>query len=208
MHRNADGACLVGNGPGNGLTNPPGGIGGELEALAVVKLLHGLNQAQVSLLNQVQEQHAPAHVPLGNGNHQAEVGFAELFLGFLIPGFQPLGNLDFLLGGQQGNLADLLEVHAYRIINADPFGYGEIVLHLFGGFRCGGLGLGLGIQLVDHFHSQRFQSFQNFVKLVGIHVHLHQSVHDLLIGQLSLAFSQLVQFIELGLTVIRRIRQV
>ena len=46
----ADGAGLVGDGPGDGLTDPPGGIGGELKALGEVELLHGLDQAQVCLL--------------------------------------------------------------------------------------------------------------------------------------------------------------
>ena len=45
MDRDADGAGLVGDGPGNGLPNPPGGIGGELIALGVVELLHGFDEA-------------------------------------------------------------------------------------------------------------------------------------------------------------------
>ena len=36
--------CLVGNGTGDSLTNPPCGIGAELEPFAVVKLFHSLNQ--------------------------------------------------------------------------------------------------------------------------------------------------------------------
>ena len=34
---------------------------------AAEELLHRLNQAQVALLDQVQELHPPAHVPLGDG---------------------------------------------------------------------------------------------------------------------------------------------
>ena len=60
VHRDADGAGLVGDGPGDGLADPPGGVGGELEALGVVELLHRPDQAQVALLDQVEEQHAPA----------------------------------------------------------------------------------------------------------------------------------------------------
>ena len=41
----ADGAGLVGDGPGDGLADPPGGIGGELIALGVVELLHGFDEA-------------------------------------------------------------------------------------------------------------------------------------------------------------------
>ena len=65
----ADGAGLVGDGPGDGLADPPGGIGGELVALGVVELLHRLDEAQVALLNQIQKEHAAAHIPLGDGHH-------------------------------------------------------------------------------------------------------------------------------------------
>ena len=40
MHRDTDGAGLVGNGTGDCLTNPPCCIGGKFKALRVVKLLH------------------------------------------------------------------------------------------------------------------------------------------------------------------------
>ena len=77
----ADGAGLVGDGPGDGLADPPGGVGGELVALGVVELLHRLDQAQVALLDQVQEQHPAAHIPLGDGDHQAQVGLGQALLG-------------------------------------------------------------------------------------------------------------------------------
>ena len=76
-----DGTGLIGNGAGDGLPDPPGGVGGELVALGVVEFLHGLDEAQVALLNQIQEQHAAAHIPLGNGHHQTEVGLCQLLLG-------------------------------------------------------------------------------------------------------------------------------
>ena len=83
MDGNADGPGLVGNGPGNGLADPPGGVGGELVALGVVELFHGLNEAQVALLDQVQEQHPTAYIAFRNGNYQTEVGFRQLLLGGL-----------------------------------------------------------------------------------------------------------------------------
>src|ERR687891_368919 len=73
VDRQADGPGLVGHGPGDSLADPPGGVGGELEALPVVELLHGPHQAEVPLLGQVEEQHAPAEEPLGDRDHQAEV---------------------------------------------------------------------------------------------------------------------------------------
>ena len=47
MYRDADGAGLVGDGAGDGLTDPPGGVGGELEALGVVELFHRFDQADL-----------------------------------------------------------------------------------------------------------------------------------------------------------------
>ena len=81
VHRDANGARLVGDGPADGLANPPGGIGAELEALAIVELFHGAQQAQVAFLDQVQERHAAAHVALGHADHQAQVGLGQAALG-------------------------------------------------------------------------------------------------------------------------------
>ncbi len=78
VHRDADGAGLVGDGPGDGLADPPRGVGGELEALRVVELLDRPHQTQVALLDEVEEQHAPADVALGDGHHQAQVGLGQL----------------------------------------------------------------------------------------------------------------------------------
>ena len=98
MDGDADGAGLVGDGPGDGLADPPGGIGGELVALGVVELLHRLDEAQIALLDQIQEEHAAAHVPLGDGHHQAEVGLGQALLGGLAPLHQAAQFLLLLLG--------------------------------------------------------------------------------------------------------------
>ena len=56
VHGNADGAGLIGNGARDGLTDPPRGIRGELEALLVIELLDGADEAEVTLLNKVEEE--------------------------------------------------------------------------------------------------------------------------------------------------------
>ena len=70
VHGDTDGTGLVGNSACNGLTNPPRGVRGELEALLIVELLDGANQTEVALLDQIQEQHATANIALGDGDDQ------------------------------------------------------------------------------------------------------------------------------------------
>ena len=146
MHGDTDGTGLVGDGTRDGLTDPPRGVRGELKALLVVELLDGANQAEVALLDQVQEQHAAADIALGDGDDQTQVGADECLLGFeahvlnarktthlgageldlarlgglellggLETGLDLHGQIDLFGGGQQVDLADLLEVHTDRI---------------------------------------------------------------------------------------------
>src|SRR5579883_2862793 len=77
VYRNANGARLVGDGAGDGLPDPPGCIGRELEAAPIVELLDGANEADVALLDQVQQVHAAADVLLGHANHQAQIGLGQ-----------------------------------------------------------------------------------------------------------------------------------
>src|SRR6185503_9291385 len=53
VHRDADGARLVGNRARDRLPDPPRGVGRELVAAAVLELVYGLHQADVPLLDQV-----------------------------------------------------------------------------------------------------------------------------------------------------------
>ena len=187
MHGNTDGAGLVRDGAGDGLTNPPGGIGGEFVTLAVVKLVHRLNQAQVALLNQVQKQHAAAHIALGDGHHQTQVGFGQLFLGFLVAFLHALGDFNFLLGAQQGNLADFLQVHTHRIVDTDAFGHAQVNL-----FRLDDFVRHHGVKLVHHVYAHAVQRFVNFVHLVGIDFQIHHLVGNVILGNGALVFGVLV----------------
>ena len=78
VHRDPNGPRLVGDGPGDGLTNPPSGIGAELVTLAVIELFHGPNQTDVTLLDHVQQGHAPADVFLGDADHQPQVSLGQV----------------------------------------------------------------------------------------------------------------------------------
>ena len=123
---------------GDRLPDPPGRVRRELEALGVVELLHRADQAEVALLDQVQERQPVAGVALGQRDDQPQVGLQQVLLGpaavgrqrLQVPalgrgellagvgeqvvgveaGLDPLGQLDLLLGVEQGDLADLVEV--------------------------------------------------------------------------------------------------
>src|SRR5450830_1749125 len=80
VHRNTDGAGLVGDRASDRLTDPPGGISREFVAATVFELVHGLHQADVAFLDQVEELQTAVGVLLGDGDHQTQVRFNHLFL--------------------------------------------------------------------------------------------------------------------------------
>ena len=116
MHREADVAVLVGDGPGDGLPDPPGGVGGELVALAVVEFLHRPDEAGVALLDEVEQVHVLGVVVLGDGDDQAEVGLDHAVLGRLVAHLDALGELDLFVFGKQGDLSGFLHVEPQRIV--------------------------------------------------------------------------------------------
>jgi len=144
MGRDADGAAVVGQGPGHRLANPPRGVGAEAVAAPIVVLLDRLHQADVALLNQVQELEAAAAILLGDADHQTGIGADEvgargvanltgvhqainlIEIGDLLrgqpllggpPGFDLHRQLHLFLGRQQLLLPHLAEVEAHRVIN-------------------------------------------------------------------------------------------
>ena len=137
VHRDTDRASLVGHRTGDRLADPPRGIGRELEALRVVELLHGADEAEVAFLDEIEEEHSAAGVALGQGHDESEVGLQQVVLRDATvvddplvvhrfarvrhlsaveqvlgvhSGFDALGEVDFLGGVEQRHLADLLEV--------------------------------------------------------------------------------------------------
>ena len=83
VHRDADGASLVGDGTRDGLANPPSRIGGKFVAAAVLKFLNRLHQAHVTFLNEIEKGQPAVGVFFGNGNHKAQVGFNHFGLGLM-----------------------------------------------------------------------------------------------------------------------------
>jgi hypothetical protein len=81
VHRDADGARLVGDRAGDRLPDPPRGIGRELVAAAVLELVDRLHQADVAFLDEVEELQAAVGVFLGDRDHEAQVGLDHFLLG-------------------------------------------------------------------------------------------------------------------------------
>ena len=143
MHGQADRSTGVGDAPGDGLTDPPGGIRRELKALSPVELLDGVHQAQVAFLDQIQQRQPGGLVLLGDRDDQPQVRLDEGAFGVLAtlqvaleltaaggcevvcpvglpgpgldPGLDLLREADLALFGQQRILADVGEVQADEV---------------------------------------------------------------------------------------------
>ena len=138
----SNGTSTVAEPAGDRLTDPPGRVRGELEALPPVELLYGADEAQVAFLDEVEEVETASCVTLGDGDDEAQVAADEgefRFLAFfhqagesgplvVVEGgagvetclgatapFDRPGQPDLVLGGQQIVVCDLVEVEANGI---------------------------------------------------------------------------------------------
>ena len=105
MDGNTDGPGLVRNRACNRLTYPPCGIGAELVAALVFKLIHGLHQTDIALLNQVQELQAAVRIFFGDAHDESEIGLDKFGLPALDLFFRHIQVLDRILdffAGDQG----------------------------------------------------------------------------------------------------------
>ena len=96
VHGDADGARLVGDRAGDRLADPPGGVGRELVAAAVLELVDRLHQADVAFLDQVEELQAAVGVFLGDRDDEAQVGLDHFLLGLTRLALALLHHLDEL----------------------------------------------------------------------------------------------------------------
>ena len=117
MDRDPDGTGLVRDGTRYCLTDPPRGIGRELEALGVIELIHGFYQPEVALLDEVEELHAAADVPLRDTDDETQVRLGEFLLRLFIALRNTDGEFDLLFRSQQRDAADLFEIDFDRIVH-------------------------------------------------------------------------------------------
>ena len=71
VHRQPDGAGFVQNGAGDGLPDPPGGVGRKLVALFVVEAKHGPHEPQVAFRSE--EHTSEPHRKIGRASCRERV---------------------------------------------------------------------------------------------------------------------------------------
>ena len=115
MDRHADRPRLVGERPCDGLADPPGCVGRELEAPPPVELLDGADEPQGAFLDQVEERQALIPVVLRDRDDEAQVGLDHALLREHVAGLDLLRKLDLLRGGQQLVPPGLAEKELQRV---------------------------------------------------------------------------------------------
>ena len=98
------------------LADPPRRVGRELEAHRVVELLDRADQAEVALLDQVEQRHAGLRVVARDRHHEPEVRLDQLSLRRLVALVLAPGELALLGGCQQAAVADLAHVELEGIL--------------------------------------------------------------------------------------------
>jgi hypothetical protein len=109
--RQPDRAALVGDGAGDRLANPDGGVGGEAQLPAGVELLDRAHEPDRPLLHQVLERE-PVLVtlePLGEVHDETQVRLDHALLGGEVAALDAAGELALLRRAQQRHARDLRE---------------------------------------------------------------------------------------------------
>ena len=209
VNRNTDSSCLVCNGSGDRLTDPPGSIRTELIAFSVVKFLNCLDQSKISLLDQIKEQHSPTYITLCNTDHKTQVSLCQSFLSIFISLFHFFCQFDFLFCTQKRHFADLFQIHADRILNAYPFRYRKVDLVQFHFFLII-QAVNIHIIIKDHvfsavssdtenIYTTGLQKIKNLFHLIHIQWLVFEKVTDFLIFQhiffLFCKFQKLYKFL-------------
>ncbi len=120
MNRYANGARLVGDSPRNGLPDPPVSVGRKLVPTTVFKFLHCAHQADISLLDQIEELKSSVGVLASDRYDQSEVGYDHFLARPFGHDFAPTNLLN--RGGDLGmrRLETLLERFDFATILLDP----------------------------------------------------------------------------------------
>ena len=111
LGRQRERATLAGQRVHDGLSNPPHRVGDELDVAGRIEPARRLEQAEVALVDQVEEADTELAVPLRVGDDEAEVGFDEALERLLVVVALDADGEFVLLGGCQArDLRNLLQV--------------------------------------------------------------------------------------------------
>ena len=114
IKRQTHNTALLGQCLQNRLTNPPYGVGYKLESACFIKLLGGLNQAEITLVDKVWETESLILILFGYGNDKTEVGACKLLKSPLISFTDALCKLYLLLNRDKLLSANLLKILVER----------------------------------------------------------------------------------------------
>ena len=126
MDRQSDGARLVHDPALDALANPPGGIGRKAKPSLRVEFFDGVDQAEIALLDQIEQRHPAIGVVLGDVHHQAQVVLDHALTRAEITGLGQTRAVQLLLRAQEGGMADVVEVQLCRV--REKVGAGVILL--------------------------------------------------------------------------------
>ena len=116
VHGQPDRPALVGERAGDRLADPPGRVRRKLVAHLVVELLDRADQAEVALLDQVEQRDAGLRVVARDRHDEPEVRLDQPPLRLLVAGVLAPRELALLGAGQQRAAADRADVELERIL--------------------------------------------------------------------------------------------
>ncbi len=110
VQRKAHDARLFGQALQDLLTDPPHGIADELEAAGLIEAFGRLDEAEVAFADEVGQGEALALVLLGHGHNEAQIGLAQFLQSVVVPLLDAYRELHLLLCGDQLHFSDLGQV--------------------------------------------------------------------------------------------------
>ena len=116
MHRDADRSRLVRQRARDRLPDPPGRVGRELEPAPPVELLDRADQAEVALLDQVEQRQAAPRIALRDRHHQPQVRLDQRVLGRHVVLLDALGEAHLVLARDQRHPPDRAQVHPHGVL--------------------------------------------------------------------------------------------
>ena len=125
VHGQADRAALVGERAGDRLADPPGRVRRKLVAHLVVELLDGADQADVALLDQIEQRHAGLRVVARDRHDEAQVRTRSACASRPRRPDPCAGRARAPRPGQQPAVADLADVELQRVRAAEALVVGQ-----------------------------------------------------------------------------------